>query len=105
MALIWPPSGMALAAMLLFGYRLWPGLAVGALLTTAAANAPLGLAVGTAIGYPLEALVGAYLLRRLVEFQNSLARLRDVLGLTLLAGLLSTTIGATCGVVSLWLTG
>src|SRR5262245_37056900 len=58
---VWPPTGIALAALLLFGYRLWPGIALGAFLVNAAADEPLATAAGIAIGNTLEALVGAWL--------------------------------------------
>src|SRR5689334_1735121 len=78
---VWPPTGTALAAVLSFGPRIWPGIALGALLANATTNAPLATASGIAVGNTLEALVGAWLLRRLVPFDPSLERLRSVLGL------------------------
>src|SRR5439155_506288 len=36
---VWPPTGIALVALMLFGYRLWPGIAVGAFLVNVAAHA------------------------------------------------------------------
>lgn len=102
-ALVWPPTGISLAALLLFGYWLWPGIALGAFLVTASTGTPLLVAFGIGIGNTLEALLGAYLLRRFVRFQNSLERLQDVLGLVTLAAVLSTTISATIGVASLCL--
>jgi signal transduction histidine kinase/integral membrane sensor domain MASE1/ActR/RegA family two-component response regulator len=102
---VWPPTGIALAAVLLFGYRVWPGIALGAFLANALANEPLGTACGIATGNTLEALVGAWLLRHLVGFDNALDRLRDVLGLIVLAAGLSTTVSASIGVASLCLGG
>src|SRR5262245_6364623 len=61
---VWPPTGIALAALVLGGYRLWPGITLGAFLANAIAGAPLGAAAGIALGNTLEALVGAWLLRR-----------------------------------------
>ena len=102
---VWPPTGIALAALLLFGYRLWPGIALGAFLANVTANAPLGTAAGIALGNTLEALAGAWLLRRLVGFDNALERVKDVLGLVLLAAGLSTMVSATIGATSLCLGG
>jgi integral membrane sensor domain MASE1 len=98
---VWPPTGIALAALLLFGYRLWPGIALGAFLANVTANAPLGTAAGIALGNTLEALAGAWLLRRLVGFDNALERVKDVLGLVILAAGLSTMVSATIGAASL----
>src|SRR5437660_7200486 len=82
---VWPPTGIALAALVLFGNRLWPGIALGALLANLTAHEPLASACGIALGNTLEAVLGAYLLRRFVEFRASLARIKDVFGLIGLA--------------------
>src|SRR5215831_3525234 len=102
---VWPPTGLALAALILGGFRLWPGIALGAFLVNLSAGAPLLVAGGMAVGNTLEALVGTWLLHRVVGFQPALERLRDVLGLVVLAGLLSTLLSATLGVTSGWLGG
>src|SRR5262245_5336570 len=59
---VWPPTGIALVALLVFGYRAWPGIALGAFLANATTNAPLPTAAGIALGNTLEALAGAWLL-------------------------------------------
>ena len=102
---VWPPTGIALAALLLFGYRLWPGIALGAFLANATAHAPLVTAMGIALGNTLGALAGACMLRRLVQFDPALGRVKDVLGLLILAAGLSTMVSATIGVTSLCLGG
>src|SRR4051812_18603049 len=73
---VWPPTGMALAAVLLFGYRVWPGIALGAFLANATTHEPPLVAVGIAAGNTLEALAGAWLLNRVVGFRVSLGRLK-----------------------------
>jgi len=100
--LVWVPSGLAMAAILLFGYRLWPGILMGAFLVNLLNGAPLLVAVGIGIGNTLEALSGAYILKR-YEFSHALDHLRDVLLLVLLAMPLSAFISATIGVSSLFL--
>jgi PAS domain S-box-containing protein len=102
---VWPPTGIALASLLLFGNRLWPGVALGAFVANATHNEPLLTAGGIAVGNTLEGLVGAYLLRRVVDFRNSLDRFRDVLGFVALAAGLSTLVSATIGTASLCLGG
>src|SRR5262245_38508232 len=104
-AAVWPPTGIALVALTLFGYRLWPGITVGAFLVNVSAGAPLPVAAGMAIGNTLEAVVGTYLLQHVVGFQPALVRLRDVFGLVILAAGLSTLVSATLGVTSGWLGG
>jgi PAS domain S-box-containing protein len=102
---VWPTTGIALAALVLFGYRLWPGIALGAFLANATANAPLATVASIAVGNTLEALVGAWLLRRLVQFDPALGRVKDVLSLVGLAAGLSTMVSATIGATSLCLGG
>ncbi|KUL41797.1 MASE1 domain-containing protein [Streptomyces regalis] len=99
----WPPTGIALVAMMVWGLRMWPGIALGAL----AVNAPLGpsffpvLAIVT--GNTL-APVCAYLLLRRVGFRTALDRLQDALALVFLGALggmmISATIGTTVLVAS-----
>jgi integral membrane sensor domain MASE1 len=98
---IWPPTGIALAAVLLWGFRVWPGIALGAFLANAWTDVPIYTALGITVGNTLEALVGAYLLTRLTDFKPSLERVRDVLSLVALAAILSTMVSATIGVASL----
>jgi serine phosphatase RsbU (regulator of sigma subunit)/anti-sigma regulatory factor (Ser/Thr protein kinase) len=98
---VWPPTGIALAAVVLWGNRMWPGVALGAFLANSWTGIPLYAVLGITLGNTLEALAGAYLLRRFGDFRPSLERVRDVLCLVGLAGALSTTISATLGVASL----
>lgn len=100
---VWPPSGVAMAALLLGGRRLWPGVALGAFAVNVQ-TVGLAAAAGIATGNTLEAVVGATLLVR-ARLVLSLERVRDVLALVVLGGFLCTTIAATLGTVSLWLSG
>ncbi|MEX2109596.1 MAG: MASE1 domain-containing protein [Gemmatimonadaceae bacterium] len=103
-SLVWAPTGIALAAVLLLGRRVWPGVFIGAFSANALTGAPVLAAVGIATGNTLEAVVGAYALRR-AGFQHALDRLRDVLALILFAATLSTMVSATIGVASLYFAG
>src|SRR2546423_5053206 len=98
---IWPPTGLALAAVLIWGHRMWPAIAVGAFLANITTAGPLPSVLAIATGNTLEALVGALLLRRLAGFRPSLERIKDVVALVVYAGMLSTAISATVGVMSL----
>src|SRR5262249_59327743 len=60
---VWPPTGIALTAVLLFGWGAWPGIALGAFLANATTHVPAAAACGIAAGNTLEALLGAWLLR------------------------------------------
>lgn len=103
--LVWPPAGIALAAVLILGYRVLPAIAVGAFVATASTGAPPLLAAATAIGNPLEALVAAALLRRIAGLDHQLQRVRDAISLVALGALPSTTLAATIGAASLCLLG
>ena len=103
--LVWPPTGIALAALLLGGSRLWPGIFVGALVANVWNGAPILVGLAIAAGNTLEALVGAYLLRRLPDFRLSLDRVRDAIGLIVLAAGLSTVVSASIGTAALELAG
>src|SRR3990172_9057895 len=60
---VWPPTGIALAALLLFGYRLWPGISLGVLFGSLTGGADPKVALGITVGNTLEALIGAHLLK------------------------------------------
>src|SRR4029453_4738212 len=88
---VWPPTGIALAAVILWGNRVWPGIALGACLANTWTGIPAFAVVGTPPGNPPGALAGAYLLGRFADFRPSLERVRDVCALVGLAAILSTT--------------
>jgi serine phosphatase RsbU (regulator of sigma subunit) len=96
---IWPPAGIALAALVLGGPRLWPGVALGAFLANVTTDVPLYTTAGITLGNTLEALAAAWLLRR-GGFRPSMPRLADAFMLVV-AGVLSTMIAATIGVAIL----
>jgi PAS domain S-box-containing protein len=95
--IVWPPSGIALVVLLLFGFRFWPGIALGAFSANLLASENVLTAVGIATGNTLEGVLGAWLLRKLCRFDPSLERLKDVVGLIVLAAGISTIVGATIG--------
>ncbi|MET7739528.1 MASE1 domain-containing protein [Streptomyces sp. NPDC005385] len=104
---IWPPTGVAVAALLILGIRSWLGIALGALLVVLSLSAfssitvsVIGIVAGNTI-----APVCAYLLLRKVRFRNDLSRLRDGVALVFLAALGSMAISATSGVGLLVATG
>src|SRR6266704_352857 len=101
----WPPTGVALATLLLLGVRFWPGIALGAFLLNWTSGVPAAGAAGIAAGNTLEAVTAVLLLRRVADFRPSLAGLRDVLALVTLAALISPLVSATIGVLSLWASG
>ncbi len=102
--LIWPPTGIALAAVVLFGRRTWPAIAVGAFLANVTTAEPPLTAAGIALGNTLEAVLAGWLLERL-DFRARLGRLRDAGALVVCGAGLSTTVSATIGVTSLCVGG
>jgi PAS domain S-box-containing protein len=98
---VWPPTGVAIAAMLLLGYRIWSGILVGAFLANLFTPVPIATAAGIALGNTLEALAALFVLRALA-FHPSLDRARDVFKFVV-ASLLCTMISATIGLFSLYL--
>jgi PAS domain S-box-containing protein len=99
--LLWAPTGIALAAVLRSGYAALPGIALGAFLVNlTAASGPPGLALTIAAGNTLEAVTGAWLLRRF-GFRPTLERVRDVLLLIVFGVLAAPVMSATIGAASL----
>ena len=108
---VWPASGIALAGTLLFGYRVWPGIFLGSLLinmwTSLEAVSPASmprvivLTCSIGIGASLQAIFGAYLVRRFGKYPISFVRARDVVKFLLLGGPLSCLVSSTWGVTSL----
>jgi diguanylate cyclase (GGDEF)-like protein/PAS domain S-box-containing protein len=100
---VWAPTGIALAALVLGGSRLWPAVAIGAALANTWTGLDALTVAAITTGNTLEAVVGAQLLRRL-HFDSGLRRLRDVLALVV-AGSLCTIVSASVGLASLRLGG
>lgn len=102
--LVWLPSGISLAVLLIYGFNLWPAITLAALLANFQSGAPPLATLGIGIGNTLEPLLGAFLLEKFLQFRHSLERLADVLSLTVVA-FLSSILSASFGVMSLWLSG
>jgi integral membrane sensor domain MASE1 len=102
---VWPAYGVALAAFLGYGYRVWPGIAASAFLVASQGSVSPLAAAGQATGATVAAATGTYLLRRISQFDPSLSRLRDALGLILLGAFGSAILSASIGIVSLYATG
>jgi PAS domain S-box-containing protein len=101
---LWPPSGVALAFLLIYGLEHWPGVAVGAVLAALMSGVVPAAALAIGVGRTAEALVGVGLLTR-VGFDLRLERRRDVFALILLGGLVSPVVCVALGLLPLWLTG
>src|SRR6058998_3433140 len=102
---VWPPTGIALAALLLFGPRVWPGVLIGAFLVNLTTAGSAVSSAGIAIGNTLEGLLAAYLVNRYASGRYAFEGLRDVFRFAILAALVSPVVSATFGVTSLCATG
>jgi PAS domain S-box-containing protein len=102
---VWPPAGIAIASLLIFGPQLWPGIFLGALAANWLTNIPLGSALGIAAGNTLQALVAYWLLLRVVHWRGTLDSVGEVLNFVVCAGLMAPLLSATIGSLSLCLGG
>lgn len=102
---VWPPAGIALAAFLVLGYRVWPAILLAAFLVnlTTAGNAATSL--GIALGNTFEGVVGALLVNRFAHGREVFDREENIVLFVILAGLGSTMVSATIGVTCLALGG
>jgi len=93
---LWPPTGIAVASLLVLGLRIWPGIALGAFLVNVSIGPTIPAVLAIVLGNTL-APVCSYLLLRRAGFHNELDRLRDVLALVFLGALGGMLISATVG--------
>jgi PAS domain S-box-containing protein len=104
-SVVWPPSGLALAAMLIGGKRYIPGVFLGACLVNTMTGLGLGVSAAIAVGNTLEAMLGVWLLTRAGRFDRNLGSLSNYLQLAGLAGFLACGVAALNGATTLLLVG
>jgi len=97
---IWPPTGIALAALLLLGDAYWPAIFLAALVVNLETLGTPLTSLGIALGNTLEAVVGAHLVRRFAAGREAMRHARGVLAFTLAAAV-ATTLSATIGLTTL----
>src|SRR4051812_8228301 len=110
---VWPPTGMALAALLLFGQRVWPAVFIAAFVVNFTTPDSAGLAIAAAVtksffialGNTAEAVCGAWLVARYASGVRAFERAQTIFRFVALAAVLSTSVSAACGVTSLCATG
>ena len=102
---IWPPAGIALAAFVLLGYRVWPAIFGGAFFANFTTTGFVLPSVGIAVGNTVEGLLAAYLVNRFARGGRVFDRVRDILRFTVLGALVSPIVAASIGVTSLALSG
>src|SRR5215510_5652093 len=101
---VWPPTGIAIAALLLVGTYTWPAIAVGSFLVflTTSGVAP---SVAIAAGNTVEGMTAAWLTRRFANGRWAFDRPADIVRFALLAAVGATTIAATVGTAALFVAG
>ena len=92
------PAGISLAALLLRGNRVWPGIFVGTLLLSIKITGSISLSIGFGLGNTLEAVLGAYLISTYANGINAFFKARDVLRFFIFAGVLASALCAAFGV-------
>ena len=102
---VWPPTGIALAALLTLGYRVWPAIFAGAFVVNISTAGSVATSLGIAAGNTLEGLLAAFLVDRYANGARAFDRSQDVFKFAGFAALLSSTVSATIGVASLALGG
>ncbi len=102
---VWPCTGIALAAFLILGYRVWPVILTGAFLVNLTTAGSLATSLGIAVGNTLEGMVGYYLVSRFAGGRDTFQRAQDIFKFAFFAGMVSTTVRATIGVTTLALGG
>jgi diguanylate cyclase (GGDEF)-like protein len=102
---VWPASGIALVAFLMLGYRVWPGIFIGALLVNLTTAGSLPVCLGIAVGNTLEGLVGCYLLNKFAGGESAFESAKGIFAFVFFGAMLSTTVSATFGATSLALGG
>jgi integral membrane sensor domain MASE1 len=102
---VWPPTGVALAALLWRGRRLWPGVFLGAAIVNFIKQGSVLTTLGIATGNTLEAVIGAWLVTRFAGGLRTFDRTRFIFSFVLFAAIFSTAVSATLGVTSLCLGG
>src|SRR5262245_28293350 len=102
---VWPPTGIALAALLLLGYRVWPAVFAGAFIVNLTTLGTLVTSLGIATGNTLEGVVSAMLVNRLAGGSAAFDRAQHIFAFCMLAGPVSTTVSATIGLTTLAVAG
>src|SRR5213082_3012617 len=101
---VWPPAGIALAALLFFGFRLWPAIFIGAFLVNLTTPGNIFTSFGIATGNTLEAVIGAWLIQRFAGGLRVFDRAYDVFKFALVVAL-STLVSPSIGLTGLALGG
>jgi len=103
--LLWLPAGVALAALLLCGYRVVPAIFAGSLLENIEVGHAIMVSTAIAFGHSLPLLLCVWVMRRFFDFNNDIKRLKDVLVIICFPVLLGSALNAAIGITSIRLAG
>ena len=104
-SLVWPPAGIALAAFLVQGYRVWPAVLVSAIVLYTSTIGPVAAVIPMSLGNTVEGLLAAYLINRYAGGRHALQTPQNSFRFAGLTALASLSISATCGALTLCFAG
>jgi PAS domain S-box-containing protein len=113
---IWPPSGIAIGVLMLYGWRLWPGVLIGSFILNCyisqAFSTNDGFIIGKtlialciAVGSTLQALVGRLMVSRFIGLPLALKQVKEMFLLFLVSGPVACLVAASIGISTLYLSG
>jgi PAS domain S-box-containing protein len=104
-SVVWPPTGIAIAAVVLEGFDVWPAIAVAAFWVNMAVTGDVLTSLPIALGNTLEAVIGGYLVLRFARGREAIDRPTDVLRFALLGAFAAPLVAATVGATTLTVAG
>ncbi len=102
---VWPPTGIALAALLILGFRFWPAIFLGAFLVNLTTSGDIPTSLGIAFGNTAEGVVGVYLINRYASGREVFSKPLNIFKFVLFVGIVAPAISASIGVSVLVLGG
>ena len=102
---VWAPAGIALAAFLVLGNRIWPAILLAAFLVNLTTAGTAATSLGIALGNTFEGVLGAFLINRFAQGREVFDREENIVRFAIRTGMGSTMVSATIGVASLALGG
>jgi signal transduction histidine kinase/CheY-like chemotaxis protein len=102
---IWPPTGLSIAFLLIFGVRYWPGIFIGAFLANLTASGTGLTSLLIAMGNTLEGVAGAFFINKFAGGRRAFENLQNVIKFIFFGGAVSPIVSATIGVTTLFIAG
>ncbi len=101
----WLPTGIAITAFIIWGFKIWPAIFIGAFLVNLTTKGTILTCLGIASGNTLEGLFALYLINLLIKDKNIFEKPLNIFKYVISAGIIATFLSALIGVNSLFLTG